>query len=68
MNTREEICRKLRETVREVGQSRVTPAVILGPWDLDSPIGGHQYLVCPTLGEATLANIDWKVARVFEEA
>ena len=68
MNMREEICRKLRETVREVGQGRVTPAVILGPWDLNSPIDGQMYLVCPTLGEATLANVDWKTARVFEEA
>ena len=65
---REEICRKLRDTVREVGQGKVTPAVILGPWSLDSPISGHQYLVCSTLGEATLAGVDWKVARVFEEA
>jgi hypothetical protein len=68
MNMREEICRKLRETVQEVGQDRITPAIILGPWDLNSPVGGHQYLVAPTLGEATLANTDWKTARVFEEA
>jgi hypothetical protein len=68
MNMREEICRKLRATVSDRGQKMVTPAIILGPWDLESPIGGHQYLVCQTLGEATLANVDFKTARCFEDA
>ena len=68
MNMREEICRKLRIVVSERGQKTVTPAIILGPWDLVSPVGGHQYFICPTLGEVTLANVDFKTARCFEDA
>ena len=65
---REEICRKLRATVAERGQKAVTPAVIIGPWDLESPVGGHRYLICLTLAEATLANVDFKTTRFFEDA
>lgn len=65
---RDLIFRKLRETVKECGQDKVTPAIILGPWeDMESPISGHQYIYCPTLGEAILGNVDWKTARTFED-
>ena len=67
-NQREEIFRKLRTTVSEFGQEKVTPAIIVGPYYLDSPISGHQYLMCPTIAEDTLANVDWKIARFFEDA
>ena len=65
---REEICRKLRETAKECGQNKVNDAVIVGGYNLVSPVGGHQYIMCPTLGSFKLANVDWKVARVFENA
>lgn len=65
---REEICRKLRETVHELGQSKVNGAVIVGGYNLVSPIGGHQYIICPTLGAFKLGNVDYKTARFFENA
>jgi len=65
---REDICRKLRKTVLERGQKAVTPAIIIGPYDIDSPIGGHTYILCPTLGDVRIGNVDFKTARFFEDA
>jgi len=68
-NERYDIFRKLRETVKEQGQEKVTPAIILGPWeDIESPISGHQYIFCPTISGAILGNVDWRTARIFEDA
>lgn len=68
MAIREDLFRKLRKTATEFGQDRLNDAVIIGPDEFVSPISGHQYLTCPTLGQVTLGNVDWKVARFFEDA
>ncbi len=63
----EEICRKLRNTVKEFGQDRVNGAVIMGPDDLGEQISGHQYVVTKSKCEVILGNVDFKVARFFED-
>jgi hypothetical protein len=64
---REKVLYKLRQTAIECGQKAITPAIIVGPFDLESPISGHQYIRCATLGDVTLGNVDWKTARYFED-
>ena len=67
-----EIARKLRATVREFGQNNLDGAVIV--WNFNSinlypeQIGGHKFIYCPTISVATLGNVDYKVARFFEDA
>ena len=67
---REEICRKLRVTVAMRGRDAMPMdrAVVIGPHDLESPVGGHQYLQCLTLGDYKLCGVDFKTAREFEDA
>ena len=65
---KEEVCRKLRETVREFGQAKVTPGILVGPYYFDdNQIGGHQHIQCTTLSNIKLANVGFKIARFFED-
>ena len=64
---KEEICRKLRETVKEFGQREVAGAVIIGSDDILSFVGGHTYLIAKTISITTLGNVEYKVARFFED-
>jgi len=64
----EKICKMLRNTVREFGQRKVTGAIIIGPWDLGDCVGGHRYIMAPTIGTATLAYVSWEICRFFEDA
>jgi hypothetical protein len=65
--TRKNICRKLRLTALEFGQNSLANATIIGPDDLESPISGINYIMCPTIVEVTLGGVDFKVARFFED-
>jgi hypothetical protein len=64
---KEDICRRLRETVKEFGQKEVTGAIIIGNLDISSCVGGHKYLIAKTISNHTLANVKFKVARFFED-
>jgi hypothetical protein len=63
----EEINRKLRETVREWGQARVSGAIIITNENIGPQCGGHRVLYAPTIS-TTLGEVDFKVARSFEDA
>lgn len=63
-----DVCRKLRETVKEHGQVYVNGAIVIGPFNTgDEQIGGHQYIYAPTAPGAILANTTFEIARFFEE-
>jgi hypothetical protein len=64
---KEEICRKLRACVEEFGQAYVTGAVILYSGDIGYFTGGHKCIQCPTIAIPKLGNVEYKVARFFEE-
>lgn len=61
------IAEKLRLTSTELGREALIGAVIVGPHDLGAHISTHQYVYCPTLGEVTLGDVQWKTARFFED-
>lgn len=63
----DDICRKLRYTVREFGQSLVDGAVIIGNVDINE-VGGHEFIYAPTVSVMTLGQCKFKVARFFEDA
>ena len=69
----EEICRKLRATAGEFGQDkmRMDEVVVITPLitpTLDNgKVGGHTCIRAPTIGETTLGNCSYDVARFFED-
>lgn len=64
--THEDICRKLRETATEFGSEDLEGAVIIGHYDVES-ISNLRYITAPTVASETLGNVDFKVARFFED-
>ena len=64
----ERVAYKLRATEREFGRSSLENAVIIGPEEMRKKVAGFPYTRCPTLGDLTLGNVEWKVARFFEDA
>jgi len=69
-----EIARKLRETEREFKYERLNldEAVVIGDFNHDDWEGdlfmGFKMIHAPTIGSYTLGNVDYKVARFFEDA
>jgi len=65
----EAICRKLRLTAKEYEQRVIENAVIVGWEEVPSAgISGHTYVHCPAVSWPTLGNVDFEVARFFEDA
>ena len=63
----EEVCRKLRETVKEFGQAAIDNTIIVGSDDtIGDSISGHKYVYAPTVGDFKLASTTYKIARFFE--
>lgn len=63
----EDVYKRLRKTSLEFGQENLDGAIVIGPNLNINQIGGHQYLIAPTLGSPVLSNVDFKVARFFED-
>ena len=65
----DEICRKLRATVREYGQDKMKMGKVVIITTLDCKnIGGHNCVRVPTIGQTTLGNCSFGIARFFEDA
>ena len=62
-------CRKLRATISEFGQKTIDGAVIIGGYEFPGrdQIGGLEYIYSPTKCGLTLAKVEYKVARFFED-
>lgn len=63
---KEHLCSKLRALVQEYDFERLKNMCLIGPYDFKT-ISNVKYIHAPTLGETTLANVDFKVARFWEE-
>ena len=65
----EEVARKLRATIKELGRDALKDAVIVGSEFLDGrlEVCGVPYIDCPTIAETHLGKVDYKVARYFED-
>lgn len=68
MKTIEEVCKALRDAQAETGLRLPSNAVILCP-DEDhlKSYGGVAVVYCPTIGQWSLGNAHWKLARAFED-
>lgn len=64
--TKDEICRKLRETVIEFGNNIVSRSIIITNMLDCKTCGGVTVVVAPTVN-LTLGNVEYKVARFFED-
>lgn len=61
------IADKLRLCGEEFGFSNIKfDVIIVGPADY-TEIAGYKYITAPTLSTTVLANVDWKIARFFED-
>lgn len=67
MNDKKELCRKLRVTASERGPDALKNAVMIGPDEFDM-VSNIQYITCPTVSIETLGGVDYKTARLFEDA
>ena len=66
-DVREDLCRKLRKTVTECGRGSLKNAVMIGMYTVNN-VSDIPYMTCPTIGINTLGNVEYKTARVFEDA
>ena len=64
----ERVAYKLRATEKEFGREVLKHAVVVGPEEMRKKVAGFPYIRCKTLGDLTLGNVEWKVARFFEDA
>lgn len=65
---KENIIGKLKATIGEFGVPAVEGAILIGPCTVDwRQLNGYKYVPCSTLAEVKLANVQFKVARFFEE-
>ena len=66
-DVKEELFRKLRYTVAECGMDSLKNAVMVGMHSINS-VSDIPYITCPTIGIYTLGNVDYEIARIFEDA
>ena len=63
---REELREKLQAVIAEYGIDSIKKAVIIGPYD-KKQVAGIPCVHAPTLGWHVLGNVEFKVARYFED-
>jgi len=62
---REDLCKRIRNTVNEFGREYLQDAVIIGLYDT-AHVSDLKYLTAPTVSEHTLGNVPFEIARFFE--
>lgn len=62
------IARKIRIVVGELGEKSIGGAIMVGPDIGRENLIGFSYVTCPTLPDVVLGNVDFKTARMFEDA
>ena len=65
--TKQILYAKLRATVSEFGKDATSNALIVGPTSGFANTAAGLFIDAPTVSVYTLANVEWKVARFFED-
>jgi len=63
----EEICKRLRETLKEFPSFDMSYATVVSPSPLGESVGGVRHLHSETIPCAMLCNAPYKISRFFED-
>lgn len=64
---KEDVYFRLRRTEKEFGREALKNAVLISNIEFTESAGGVDHVFCPTASNPILGNVDWKVARFFED-